>query len=647
MSAHGSNNLGSGHSRFWAWAVFLLTIISFGFGFYAYRVTAGIPVAAATYRSLQLFHLHFHDLQEAAYHDNHGDRVKDHPTVVTPDPLAGAESSAHPMPASTKPTVPAVTWQLNVARFGSAFVCLGLIPLILTLRLFGEDLRKGFIFRFWSDHVIVSGHSQRTLSLVRELAAHRRKVIFIGDCAGHDTGVPSSVFHLPGDARNEALLSQAVVHKAKALIALNEDDRTNLEILVLAERLCTQRKLPVPLSCHAHVQDSHLKTGLHRQFTAGNAPGRKVAFHLFNYYEVAARRLACQYPIPESVVEQTPLPEHYVIVGFGSFGQNVALKLVKMGQQLVKQSDGQYAVVRPRVTVIDNRGEEAAAAFLHAHPRFSTLCDWRLEPLACTAAAFLDLAFLKPTDAPAKTSVIFCLDNESVSLPIAMLLRDVCRDAQNAKDVDAIYVRLADPARLEPVVKHLREGTGKPMLQFFAPDSEIFSTAAILKESHDEVARFLHEMYLAVALQDQRPNNNNSGALQHWDYLPEEYRNSSREAADHIWAKLRTIGYVLNPTAEDSSLRTDPKLLAELEAHQEELARAEHYRWITEKLLDGWTLGAPRTTDAEIAEGKPKRHPDLVPYETLDETTKEKDRVNIRAIRSLIQAGKLEVVKQV
>lgn len=60
----------------------------------------------------------------------------------------------------------------------------------------------------------------------------------------------------------------------------------------------------------------------------------------------------------------------------------------------------------------------------------------------------------------------------------------------------------------------------------------------------------------------------------------------------------------------------------------EPVARTEHERWLQSKLAGGWTVG-PRS-DADCT------HPDMVPWEALDEDTKEKDRVRIRAIPELL-----------
>ena len=61
------------------------------------------------------------------------------------------------------------------------------------------------------------------------------------------------------------------------------------------------------------------------------------------------------------------------------------------------------------------------------------------------------------------------------------------------------------------------------------------------------------------------------------------------------------------------------------EAQIETLARMEHARWAAYYWITGWTF-APERNDAR------KQHPDLVPYDDLDEPTKDYDRAAVRNI---------------
>jgi hypothetical protein len=65
----------------------------------------------------------------------------------------------------------------------------------------------------------------------------------------------------------------------------------------------------------------------------------------------------------------------------------------------------------------------------------------------------------------------------------------------------------------------------------------------------------------------------------------------------------------------------------------EELAEAEHERWMAERIGCGWTY-------APVRDNAAKHHDCLIPYAQLSEPEKEKDRVTIRELpRMLAQAG--------
>jgi hypothetical protein len=663
----------SAHSPRWFAIIAIgMALVSFLAGLLSYTIQGGKPLSEATFRSLQMFHVHFHGLpyeKKPGFHEELAEkrralseklraevRVKagEAPSGL---PLADPAAEAGVMKAvddtlrihyQHKEWVPPV---LDVARHVAAVLALGLIPAMLGLAIFrGAWLRYSAKHR-WKDHAVVFGQCMRTLSLIHDLQRTGSKVVLIGHCPTPENELPAGVLYFPAGPDPTQLLDDAGLRRASRLVALHEEDRANLEILVAAAAFCEKHrpeKLP-PLECSAHLQDIHLKIGLHQRLAALRST-RKLRVHLFNYYEVVARMLACQYPLPEAVVESKPLPEHYVIIGFGSFGQNVALKLIKMGQQLVRRREAgedRWEVVKPRVTVVDPKGEARSAVFLRSHPSFADHCDLRFENISTDSKRFLDLEFLSEADAEAKTSVIFCLENEAVALPAALMLQALCQTRQRGKDVDAIYLRIAHPERLGMIERDVTTNATKPRIIFFAPDAEIFTAGSLLLRNVDVLAREVHRAWLPAAKKDVRANNQPSAADSAWEQLSEEDRNSNREAADHMWAKLRTLGYELRAVPEGEVVPPSSEiLLNDLAAREEELARAEHYRWMTWRLINGWTYGPNRTTEAELAAGMPKHHPDILPYEKLGDAVKEKDRVVVRSIPNLLRAGRLVAVRR-
>ena len=101
------------------------------------------------------------------------------------------------------------------------------------------------------------------------------------------------------------------------------------------------------------------------------------------------------------------------------------------------------------------------------------------------------------------------------------------------------------------------------------------------------------------------------------------YRDASRRQADHAELKLRRVGCHSAAGASSNAFAfTDEEI--------EVLARLEHVRYMADRFLDGWTYGRKRD-DAR------KKHPALVPYDELDEDTKEIDRSTVRALPESFQ----------
>jgi hypothetical protein len=597
----------SGSRSYPLWCLAGLAFVFFVLGFFGFRESKHHHgVADSLYRSMQMLHLHFH-----WDHDEKGDG-------------------------------PVMPLTLQIARFGSGTIALAILPLLLGF-VFSGRVRRWWVLKTWRGHVVVVGHCTRSLSLLEDLHRQRRRVVFIGRCPD-GMHVPADVVHVASSAHLVDLLSGVAIHRATDLIALNEEDRANIEILHAAAIAC-RGKSGVQITCHAHLRDNHLGIGLHRLLMQGlpAAPGMKVRF--FNYYEAVARLLTSQYPVPPAVVRiaegQLPPTDHVVIVGFGAFGQCVALKILKVGQQILHGANAAgaetWGVQKPRITVVDRRGDICAHAFRRAHPNLDQLCEFRVVEAECESRRFLELEFLDAKNAAAHTSVVFCIEDEQVALRSVLLIQDIARSA--AKDIEMIYVRVARPDNLRQILDSVARDSVKPKLVFFAPDDQVFSVDNLLRQRLDVLARGCHEAYLEVEQRDRRAGNPATAQGKSWNELSEEDRDGSREAADHLWAKLRTLGYRLEivKDGEPTPLAPD-ELVASLRANEEVFARAEHYRWMTKRVLDGWQYGRER-------DNAQKLHPDLVPYEQLAESTKDKDRVNVRCIPKLLAAGRLRATR--
>jgi hypothetical protein len=143
--------------------------------------------------------------------------------------------------------------------------------------------------------------------------------------------------------------------------------------------------------------------------------------------------------------------------------------------------------------------------------------------------------------------------------------------------------------------------------------------------SIESIARAIHESWRSgqVSAGKSAPS---------WDELDESRKESSRDQARDIPAKLHLVGCDIAPLRERG-----PKDFAFTHEEVETMAAAEHLRWMRERLADGWTSG-----DKDVTR---KTTPYLVPFEQRPGDIAEYDRIFDREIPSLLVSAGLEVAR--
>jgi hypothetical protein len=146
----------------------------------------------------------------------------------------------------------------------------------------------------------------------------------------------------------------------------------------------------------------------------------------------------------------------------------------------------------------------------------------------------------------------------------------------------------------------------------------------------EKLARAIHERYYQ---RQQGVKPSGDPAMQPWETLREDLKESNRQQADQIPKKLQAIGYGIRPvTGEETEEHWLTKEKLEL------LAKMEHNRWTAHKRDQGWTYGP-------VKDDNMKLHPCLVSWEELAEEEKEKDRQVVRDIPELLRDAGFEICK--
>lgn len=122
----------------------------------------------------------------------------------------------------------------------------------------------------------------------------------------------------------------------------------------------------------------------------------------------------------------------------------------------------------------------------------------------------------------------------------------------------------------------------------------------------EKLAQAIHEKYRKNQ-EGKKPADDS--AMQPWENLTEDLKESNRQQADQIPEKLKAVGYGLHPAASK-----EPANRGFTQKEVEILAMMEHARWLKDKIAAGWTYAPLPRNDAK------KTHPSLVSWEKLPPT---------------------------
>jgi hypothetical protein len=302
-----------------------------------------------------------------------------------------------------------------------------------------------------------------------------------------------------------------------------------------------------------------------------------------------------------------------VVVGFGVSGQSLALHAAQIGHFANEIGRGK----RLRLSIMDST-DTPLGEFKERYPNLERVCD--VESIAPRQSSDLvpALAELCPTDEPASTLVTyaFCWDNpfgdeRNFRFGMELLQRVKHRPAQILifQTTRRGFAELLWPGHSGA------PATGR--IHPFGMVEDVFSWNVLLHESEDRLARALH--------QDFRTQNPNEPHPE-WNELSEDFKDSNRQAADHIPLKLRALGYHEEPLTKDK-----PRILSFEDSEIDLLAQMEHTRWCAERYLSGWTYG-------EKTDRARKINRNLVPWDKLLPEERKKDPEQINAISKALHS---------
>ena len=533
----------------------------------------------------------------------------------------------------------AIRWPLHVGRWLAAVVVLAAVVKGLT-RVFRSECRLLWTKRH-GGHVVICGLGRLGMQLAHEFRRNGKRVVAIetrdrpdNSARARDLGVAV----VTGDACNPADLRRAAVIDAEQVIAVCGDEQTNVAVAAAVGELRSQsprrRAGRAALECWIFVADTRLRRLFQRdQLFPRTGPDYRVNVRGLDLFAVAARQILDRSPLDFGGIAPTdPTVVHLVIVGFGSMGQRLALQAAMTGH---------FANAKKlKLTVVERKGRSHLEEFLGWHGKLAEICDVvpaTIDVEAVDAAAQLVKLADLPGDAPHRTTIALCWDEHNKP---ANSESEVLQNLRHDDRINlglAVDVVKASPARDIPILvfQTRRAGLGGLFpetgrgeaigmrMHAFGMFEDTCSLDSLLHESDDVIARALHKHYYTTQV-DEGHAPGSKPALYPWDELEPSFKDSNRQAADHIAVKLRAIGYHKDRLQDDRFGLESIQLLGAPTV--EMLAKMEHQRWCAELWLQGFVHGPGKRNDLA------KTHPCLLSWDELDGGTQEWDRQQVRAI---------------
>jgi hypothetical protein len=447
-----------------------------------------------------------------------------------------------------------------------------------------------------------------------------------------------------GNAMDPLVLIRAQVVYAKEIFLCTSDDKVNIAIAKTAERLTrslgereirrmeriAEKNEPqigeeppsLALRCFVCVDTPDIFE-VFKKHSFFEVNSTRFSIRLFNRRETIARNIfrVCAPDLYYRPNTPEDAPMHILLIGFEALVRELILQVALTAH---------YADLRrARVTVLCREySEDSVERFLYRFPQLREVIDIDFvleDPMTISEEKWDSLQ----SECAFRVCYV-AMHNDVEGILSARRLNRlrrlmqceplnfvVCLNQQNtlAEIIDDDFLPVEEDKSALPEFEPI---------EYFETLDYTLSINVVVNEELDLMARALHYAYLrAQAARGEDSTFNASVAP--WSELPVHKKKANQHAAAHMDVKLRIGGCRARPLkAPEPEVRFPPD-----EETLEKLAELEHRRWMADKFLAGYSYGDVRDEDRML-------HPDLIPWEALSESDRDKDRDNIRAMAGLL-----------
>lgn len=501
-------------------------------------------------------------------------------------------------------------WQLELARMLAPVVSVAGILIVLTRGAWVGI--SNLIIRFWQEHVVVVGLSDKGWQFATSCGLANRTVIIernpdhplIERARSHGLAV------IVGDMLEEDTMVAANLKQARHLVTFCGDDGTSVELAIrVREYLARQGQGSHRLRIHLHVNGTRVSSRL-ETYAKFYDTHSQAEVDFFSVHELTARILLRKYP-PDTFAQAFGQRQvHLAFYHFGPLAEQIMTEAIRICHFL----NG----TRLRFSIFDPQPDERLDALLARYPGISQLSD--IEVVKVPRRQPISLVHVSDELLQSVTSHVLCLDTDDENLELALSLRSLLLMRPGCNAPINVYMQHASGlARL------LESNPGEPEIPDgiypFGMLNEVLDYDNILSDRLDELAQAIHEDFLhrrASAGLDPRLYT----SLNPWRELPEPERKSNRLQADHLAAKLRAIRCRYGKGLATAFAFTPEEASV--------IARMEHDRWRANKIYEGWRQGTERIEGAKV-------NPFNVPWDSIDATERQEQVEAIMRLPEMLQ----------
>jgi hypothetical protein len=231
------------------------------------------------------------------------------------------------------------------------------------------------------------------------------------------------------------------------------------------------------------------------------------------------------------------------------------------------------------------------------------------------------------------------LDKSNSLLHIAICINDPAHAVRTALQLDhifpdgdvPIYVRMENFEHFGAFLRFNVLMKEQKNLHPFGLFSEVYIDAIVNNKGCDKIAKALY----AVSMQNTSSGSETEKEAISWELLDHEIRQSNRHQADHLFIKMRSVGYHIRPINRELE---EYRIIKFNDSEIELLTKIEHNRSCAEMFIRGWQFGEKDNHSRRISSN-------LTSYTSISDGVKMFNRRKINIIPEVLERSGLWIYR--